>query len=105
LENIPSGIIGFALRRSATTNAISESTPPTAVTRIASEAPASGASISAYVVPARPTAASAAPVKSSRPLALGSRVSGTWRGAISTTNRPSGRLIRKIARHETASTR
>ena len=40
-----------------------------------------------------------------RAVAVGSRVSGTWRAAIAMTKIPSGRLIRKIARHETASTR
>ena len=44
---------------------------------IDAEAPASGAWISAYVVAPSPIAASAAPVTSSRPVAVGSRVSGT----------------------------
>ena len=42
---------------------------------------------------------------SSGPLTVGSWVSGTWRRAWYTTNAPSGRLIRKIARQLTASIR
>ena len=45
------------------------------------------------------------PRRSSRPVIVGSRVSGTWRREAQTTNAPSGRLIRKIARQLTASIR
>ena len=45
------------------------------------------------------------PARSSAPVIVGSRVSGMWRREAQTTNAPSGRLIRKIARQLTASIR
>ena len=70
------------------------------------ETPAVGPSISAYVVPPRPRPVSTAPRQSMDvPAAEASRVSGTWMVAMIMTKTPSGRLMRKIARHETAWTR
>ncbi len=65
--------------------------------------PASEALIRAKVKPPSASAASAEPRRSSLPVTLSSRDSGTWRGAAQKTKAPSGRLIRKIARQSTAS--
>jgi hypothetical protein len=54
------------------------------------------------VVPASPSAASTAPVRSRRPLAIGSRLSGTCLVAAQATKMPIGRLMKKIARQEMA---
>ena len=104
-SKIESGIIGFALRRSSTTNAISRATPGTAEIATVAALRPSDALISANVAAASPVAARTAPGMSSRPVAVGSRVSGTWRFDMKTTKAPRGRLIRKIHRHDTASTR
>ena len=62
------------------------------------------ASVSAQVIPASATEASAAPRTSKRLCARGSRVSGTQRWASQTVSAASGRLMRKIQRHEAWST-
>ena len=51
---------------------------------------------------ARPPAPSTAPGTSIRPVAVGSRDSGTWRTAMASTTAMRGRLSRKIQRHEAA---
>ena len=103
-SKIDSGSIGSGLRRSARTNATALARPTAIAPITAGEPrPFSGAWISPKVSPASASEANAEPRKSSRPLIVGSRVSGTWRLAAQTTNAPSGMLIRKIARQLTAS--
>ncbi len=49
--------------------------------------------------------AQAAPATSIRPVAVGSRVSGTCRAVTTRTTMPIGRLMRKIHRHDAAAIR
>src|ERR1039457_414284 len=64
----------------------------------------SGASISAYVIPASASAASPAPATSNFPLAAGSLLSGTCRRVTARTTAASGRFSRKTQRHPAATT-
>ena len=103
--NSDSGIIGAGERRSTSTKATSAATPATAVTiTLADPSPFAPASTSAYVTPARPKAPRTAPGKSKCPT-TSSLDSGTYRSAIATTAAASGRLIRKIQRHDAYSIR
>ena len=62
----------------------------------------SGASMSPPANPTSASVTSVAPSTSTGPAAAGSLVSGTWRRAMTTTTTASGRLMRKMSRHDTA---
>ena len=96
----PSGTIGSRVLRSTTTKATAASSPSAAAHGVT----APPASVRAQVVPASASEASTAPVRSKRPWARGSRVSGTHRSASHTVSAASGRLMRKIQRHDAWST-
>ncbi len=83
---------------------------PAAVRQTAAEMITAGvrppeAWISAKHRPAMARVTSAAPRRSRRPARVGSRDSGSFMNAATMTNAPSGRLIRKTARHDSASVR
>src|SRR4029450_773614 len=98
-----SGSIGAALRRSQSRKAASAASPTRPATRIGGEVqPRTGPAVSADTTPARPMAAGAAPGESRRPVAPGSRDSGTWRSDTHTTTAARGRLMRKMSRQVAA---
>ena len=102
---IVGGSIGCRLRRSFTTNATKLTTPTTSDPHtLTAPQPSSPAAMSPQLTPPSASAISAAPTPSMRGSASGSSVSGTCRAATTTTNTASGRLMRKIHRHEAAST-
>ena len=102
---MPRGSIGWLLRDSVTTNAPMATTPATSEsTTLGAPQPRSPAPMSPQLSAPSDSATSAAPVTSIWRLACGSNDSGTCRAAMATTATDSGRLMRKIQRHDAAST-
>ncbi len=99
------GTSGSCWRRCSTTNDASATTPTTAPpTTSGSSTPRPGASTSAAVTPARPSAPSTDPQTSGRPPMVLSHDSGTYFLVSQITASPSGTLIRNASRHDHACT-
>ena len=98
------GSIGWATRRSTSTNARPARSPRPPIVAVVASTPRSPAEISAQLSAPSASAPRAAPRPSTRPSAWGSCDSGTWRSVTQTTRAASGTLTRKTQRHEPSST-